>query len=263
MRTRVPAAVRSVAVWLNVFIPAHVLGATVTVHGGPYAGRTALDLGSVLLLTDQRAFSRDPGAASRMHSHVAIEVSGREPVVTIRHRADRAITCDRSTGEEICRARTSVRRMGARVVSRDPMVVTLDCATSCPCPGVPHGLATLEYRGTITYRPALRALSVDLMVGQFPATEGYASVNDEAGAILFRQAPLPIEVSRAPGGAHRRIRSAFTDGDSSGFFPASDPIRARARTPGSTGSRPRRAGPPRARNPSGRPRPGTPAAPSS
>lgn len=219
MRTSVPRAVRSVAVWLNVFIPFDVSGATVTVLDGPHAGKTALDLGSVLLLTDQRAFSRDLGAASRMHSHVGLDLSGSEPAVTIRHRADWAITCDRQTGEVVCRSRPSVRRMGAQVVSRDPVVVALDCATGCPCPGVPHALNELEYRGTISYRPATRELSVDLMVGLFPAAEGYGSVNDEAGAIIFRQAPLPIAASRAPGGARRRIRSAFADGDGTGFFP--------------------------------------------
>ena len=53
----------------------------------------------------------------------------------------------------------------------------------------------------------------------FPAAEGYGSVNDGAGVIIFRQAPLPIAASDAPGGARRRIRTIFTDDDGSGFFP--------------------------------------------
>jgi hypothetical protein len=218
MGTSVPGVVRSVAVWLNVFIPFDLSGETVPVCGGPHAGKSALDIGSALLLTDQRAFSRDPGATSRMHSHVGVDLSGSEPVATITHRCDWTIVCDRSTGEVVCRSRPSVRRMGARVVSRDPVVVSLDCATSCPCPGVPPALNALEYRGTITYRPAIRDLSVDLMVGLFPAAEGYGSLNGGAGAIIFRQAPLPIAASHAPSGARRRIRTTFADGDGTGFF---------------------------------------------
>ena len=219
MRTSVPGVVRSVAVWLNVFIPFDVSGAGVPVCGGPHAGKTALHISSALLLTDQRAFSRDPGAASRMHSHVGVDLSGGEPVVTITHRCDWTIVCDRRTGEVVCRSRPSVRRMSAQVVSRDPVTVSLDCATTCPCPGVPPALRSLAYRGTIIYQPATRDLSVDLMVGLFPAAEGYGSVNDGAGVSIFRQAPLPIAASDAPGGARRRIRAIFTDDDGSGFFP--------------------------------------------
>jgi len=219
MRTSVPGAVRSVEVWLNVFIPFDVSAATVPVPGGPHAGKSALDIGSALFLTDQRAFSRDPRATSRMHSHVGVDLSGNEPIVTITHRSDWTTACDRSTGEVVCRSRPSLRRMGAQVVSRDPVVVSLDCATSCPCPGAPPALNQLEYRGTITYRPAPRDLSLDLMVGLFPATEGYGSVNDGAGAIIFRQAPLPIAASYAPSGARRRIRTTFAEGDDTGFFP--------------------------------------------
>ncbi len=97
--------------------------------------------------------------------------------------------------------------MTARVMSRDPVVVSLDCAASCPGPGCPPALRELAYRGTITYRPADRALAVDLMVGLFPATEGYGAVNEGAGVILFRQASLPVAAGHAPVGALRRIRS--------------------------------------------------------
>jgi hypothetical protein len=83
----VPLVIRSVAVWLNVFIPWDVSGMTLTVPAGPHTGKTALD-GAALLLTDQRAFSNDRWANSRMHSCVTIDVAGREPAVTVTHRCD-------------------------------------------------------------------------------------------------------------------------------------------------------------------------------
>ena len=217
MRTTAPGALRSVEVWLNVFIPFDVPGPTVPVRRGPHAGKWALDIGSSVLLTDQRSFSRDPRAASRMHSRVAVDLAVDEPVVTIRHRGDWAITCDRDTGEVVCRSRPRLERMTARVASRTPVGVSLDCATTCPCPGAPPALDRLEYRGTIRYDPAGPVLSVDLMVGLFPAIEGYASVNGGAGVVMFHQAPLPIAGSAAVG-ARRRIRTAFARGDGSGFF---------------------------------------------
>ena len=219
MPTSGPAAPRSVVVWINVFIPFDLPGSTVRVPRGPYAGKSAVDLGSVLLLTDQRSFSRDPRAASRMHSSVRVDLGGSEPVVTIAHRVDSLTRCQRETGEVAGQLYASRRGMTARVVSREPVVVTVDCATSVPSRDIPAALRELGYRGTITYRPADRALSVDLTVGLFPATEGYGCVDDGNGVIVFRQAPLPIEPIRAPVGAHRRIRNTFADGDGSGFFP--------------------------------------------
>jgi hypothetical protein len=206
-------------VWINVFIPFDLSGATVRVRRGPHAGKSAVDIGSTLLLTDQRAFSHDPRAASRMHSYVTIDLSAIEPVVTIAHRIGPATACHRRTGEVVGQSRPNGRGMTARVAERDPVVVSLDCATSVPIPDVPAALRELAYRGTITYRPADRALAVDLMVGLFPASEGYGSVNESAAAVVFRQVPLPMAAALAPVGARRRIRTAFTDGDGSGFFP--------------------------------------------
>jgi len=203
--------IRSVAVWVNVFIPWDISGMTLTVPGGPHAGKTALD-GSALLLTDQRAFFNNPQASSRMHSCVTIDLAGSGPTVTVTHRCDWAITCDREECEVVCLARADTRRMTASVVSVDPVVVRLDCAASHPCPEVLPALEELEYRGTVTYRPSVQELSIDLMVGLFPAFEGYGSINDGPATILFRQAP-PAGIAASPwaNAARRRIRTVVND----------------------------------------------------
>jgi hypothetical protein len=212
MHTGSGPAGRSVAVWLNVLVPFDIDGAIVAVPAGPHAGKTALDLGSALLLTDQRAFSADPRATSRMQSYVTIDLGEGEPIVSATHRSDWAIVCDHERGEIVCRARASTRRMVARVVATDPVVVSLDCATSAPCPGAPAPLDELEYRGTITYHPAARELCLELMVALCPATEGYAALNGGPGTILFHQAPLSL-AARPPRGARRRIRTVLADPD--------------------------------------------------
>jgi len=218
MRTSSPVAVRSIAIWLNVFVPFDINGAVVTVPAGPHAGKTAVDLGSALLLTDQRAFSTDPRATSRMQSYAKIDLGEGEPIVSVTHRSDWAVVCDRERGEVVCRSRAGTRRMVARIVSTDPVVISLDCATSAPCPGAPPSLDEFEYRGTITYRPGARELSLDLMVALCPATEGYGAVNDGPGIILFRQAPLPTAAWQAPRGARRRIHTVLADRDGGGFL---------------------------------------------
>ena len=203
--------VQSVAVWLNVFIPWDISGMTVSVPAGPHAGKTALD-GTALLLTDQRAFSNDPRANSRMHSYVTIDLAGSEPAVMATHRCDWAIMCDREHGEVACRARAHTRRMTASLASVDPVLVRLECVATHPCLGVLPALEELEYRGTVTYRPDVGALAIDLMVGLFPAFEGYASINEGPAIVLFRQAP-PAGIATSPSAraARRRIRTVVDD----------------------------------------------------
>src|SRR5215470_20228046 len=115
-----PVAIRHVTFWLNAFVPRDVSGMTVTRPRGPHAGKTALE-GRARLLTDQRAFSRDQDATSRMHTRVTIALQEPEPVVTVTHRADWAITCDREEGEVTCRARADIRRMTSSVLSLAPV----------------------------------------------------------------------------------------------------------------------------------------------
>src|SRR5438309_12117762 len=102
---------RSVTVWLNAFVPWDISGLTATVPDGPHAGKTAIADSTLFHLTDQRAFSNDPLASSRMHSRVSIDLAGSEPAVTVTHRCDWAISCNREGGEIVCRARASTRRM--------------------------------------------------------------------------------------------------------------------------------------------------------
>jgi len=204
-------AVQFVAVWLNVFIPWDIPGITVRVPSGPHAGKTALDA-HTLLLTDQRAFSDDPRASSRMHSCVTIDLAGSEPAVAATHRCDWMITCDRERGKVTCRARASTEQMVASVVSLDPVVVRLGCATRHPCPAPLPALEELAYRGTVILRPNIRELSIDFMVGLFPAFEGYAAIDGRRATILFRQAPpAGIVTSHAARGAQRRIRTLVVD----------------------------------------------------
>ncbi len=206
-------SVRSVAFWLNVFIPRDIVGLTVTVPTGPHAGKTALD-GSARLLTDQRAFSSDPRASARMQSHITIDVSGSEPGVTVVQRADWAITCDREHGEVICRARATTRGMTADVIAMDPVRVRLECAARHPCPVALPALEELRFHGMVVYWPDARELSIDFMVGLFPAFEGYAAMNDGPPTILFRHAPPPgIAASPSARGAKRRIRTVVDDRD--------------------------------------------------
>jgi hypothetical protein len=80
------------------------------------------------------------------------------------------------------------------------------------CPQVLPALEELEYRGTVTYRPSVPELSIDLMVGLFPASEGYGAINDGPATILFRQAPpAGIAASSSAAAARRRIRTVVDD----------------------------------------------------
>lgn len=66
-----PTPIHSVKFWINAFIPRDVSGYTKPVPGGPHRGKTMIpgpNPVSDCYLTDQRDFSNDIHAKSRMHS---------------------------------------------------------------------------------------------------------------------------------------------------------------------------------------------------
>jgi len=209
--------IESVAVWINAFIPRDVIGMTLTLPAGPHAGKTAL-AGAIRVLTDQRAFSSDPGASARWHSRVVIDLRGAQPSLIVVQRCDWAVTCDRR-GDVVCRARASTRDMTASMISGDPVIVRVEGRARHPCAQPLPALEELTFRGTVAYRRELRELALDLMIGLFPAFEGYAAINDGRPSILFRQAPpAGIAGTAAARGAHRRIRTVTDDRDGDGIF---------------------------------------------
>jgi hypothetical protein len=196
--------------WLNAFIPRDIFGATTMLLEGEYRGLTVLSA-APCYLTDQRNFSNDLRASSRMHSLVKVDLTTSEPVLTQQHRCDDLIECDPASGEVLNKRRVSTSKMTFSLEATEPTImIQMDCKYIDPLAPVAHGIGETEYKGTIEISPAARSLDIDIMICLFPAFEGYAAINDGPGAILFRHAPPAGILSLGPPrGANRRIRSGL------------------------------------------------------
>ena len=84
--------------WINAFIPRDIFGAMRILHEGDYRGLSIVSK-APCYLTDQRNFSNDLCASSRMHSLVKVDLTASEPVLTQHHRCDDLIECDPVSGE--------------------------------------------------------------------------------------------------------------------------------------------------------------------
>jgi hypothetical protein len=208
----VPSPIHSISFWLNAFLPRDIFGATTILREGEYKGLTALS-GRPCYLTDQRNFSNDLRAASRMHSSVKVDLTASEPGLTQQHRCDDLIECDPVSGEVLTKQRGSMSKMKFSLLATTrTILIQMDCRyTDALSPPV-HGIGEIEYKGTIEITPTARSLDIDIMICLFPAFEGYAAIDDGPSTILFRHAPpAGILTLGPPRGAKRRIRSRIDD----------------------------------------------------
>ena len=198
--------------WLNAFIPRDVFGATTMLRRGEYKGLMALS-GRPCYLTDQRNFSNDLCASSRMHSFVKVDLTTSQPVLTQQHRCDDLIQCDPATGEVLSKHRVGTSKMTFSLEATTPIIlIQMDCRYGESVRRDGHGINDIEYKGTIEIDPTARSIDIDLMICLFPAFEGYAAIDDGAGTVLFRHAPpAGILALGPPRGAKRRIRARLDD----------------------------------------------------
>ena len=202
----------SITFWLNAFIPRDILGATTMLREGEYKGLTLLS-GPPCYLTDQRNFSNDLRAPSRMHSLAKVDLTASDPVLTQHHRCDELIECDPLSGEVLRKHRGSMSKMNFCLLATAPQIlVQMDCRYTDAVSRVAYGIGEIEYKGTIEIDPTARSIDIDMMICLFPAFEAYAVINDGPAAILFRHAPpAGILALGPPRGAKRRIRSRLDD----------------------------------------------------
>ena len=209
--------IRSITFWLNAFIPRDIAGATTVLREGEYKGLTAFSV-APCYLTDQRNFSNEMRAPSRMHSIAKVDLDDLKPVLTQWHRCDDLVECDPVSGEVLSRREGRASNMRFSVAATEPtIVIRMDCKYTDSVAPRAHGIDEIEYKGTIEINPTAGTIDIDLMICLFPAFEGYAAIEDHPGVILFRHAPpAGILTLGPPRGANRRIRSRLDDNDTGG-----------------------------------------------
>jgi hypothetical protein len=208
----VPILIHAISFWLNTFIPRDIIGATTMLRGGEYKGLMALSK-PPCYLTDQRNFSNDLRASSRMHSFVKVNLTNLQSALIQQHRCDDLIECDLVSGEVMNKRRVSTSKMTFSLEATTPTIlIQMDCRYGESVRRAGHGINDIEYKGTIEVDPTARSIDIDLMICLFPAFEGYAAIDDGPGTVLFRHSPPAGILSLGPPqGARRRIRSRLDD----------------------------------------------------
>lgn len=222
---KAPISLRSITFWLNAFLPRDILGATTVLRHGAFAGYTAIT-GPLDCLTDQRNFSHNPAAKSRMHSRVTIDLTQTKATITQVQRCDFTTECDPTTGEVRNQRKASTEQMNFSLVTIEPrIVVCMSCHASNPNASATWAFGDIGYNGQIAIDPAARSLAVDLKISLFPAFEGYAAINDGIPATVFRYTPpTGFRPGRVPSGTNRPIRALLVDRDGDGIFCGADSV---------------------------------------
>ena len=185
--------INSVKFWINAFIPRDIPSLTGTVPSGPHSGKTMIPGPTPIndcFLTDQRSFSNEIHARSRMHSEFKVTVNGSQLEFTQWHNCDETVEVDCESGEVECEKIGSTSDMEFSFPSNPdptrPFQITFDSGSSNPCFS---GSPTIDYEGTVTIDLKNRRLEFDGKVDEFPAFEAYATINDGAGIALFQIEP--------------------------------------------------------------------------
>lgn len=238
-------AINSMKFWINAFIPLNVTNYTKPIPGHP--GMTMIPGPSFNLLsdcyhTDQRSFSNNINASSRMHSEVKIDFSGGGQAMTQKHNCDETIECDCEDGDEECKKKGDTKNMNFIIqplpnpnlavptpritiptpvlpVSSSTITIQMKCAAHNPCAPSSTLGGDIDCEGTIYMDRSARRIECDIKIDSFPAFEAYATINDGAGVMLFQIAP-PIgnTVMNLPGPATRAVQVRLEDLDGDGIF---------------------------------------------
>jgi hypothetical protein len=216
-------AVRTVDIWLNVFIPGEGGGAKAVPGTGPYSGKKMIDgpPGSGCFLTDSRGFSDDPEASSRLRLKLTVDL----PAATVSHEALPGQTVELSCADGAVlrtgRTKTNRVKVKAPVVTKagHDIRVPFTIAVADPLVTLAAVVGDVDANGVIQLVVSNTwdevQVSVKGKVDGYPAFEAYARLRDGENtgptSELFRT-PLPPGASpyNLVGLANRSIEGRAT-----------------------------------------------------
>jgi Protein of unknown function (DUF3238) len=217
-----PTTINSIKFWINAFIPKMITNYTKNVPN--HTSLTMIPGPAPLsdcFHTDQRGFSSDIHASSRMHSEVTVNFSASGVTITTWHNCDETVECDCEDGGEECRKKGTTAKMLIKLTSStlNEAVLSMKCAANNPCSTSSSVIGDIDYEGTIVVNKTTRKISCDLKIDAFPAFESYATINNGAGIKLFQiSPPLGNTVMNLPGTAKRVVKCTLEDINGDGVF---------------------------------------------
>jgi hypothetical protein len=207
-----PAPAGRLRLWVSAFIPGAWDPLTSPVPDS--SGRTMVH-GPVpgvsdCFLTDQRDFSADPAASSRVHSEIVLDLST-GLTDSESHRCDDTVEVDCEDGDEEGRANGDTSRCSFAGPAPDPAGrYQLDLRMAANNP-LFTGSPDIDVTGTFVVDAAARTVSFSGKIDEFPAYEGYVALDDQPPVTLFQRLP---DAGRSPadifGEANRPVEVTVT-----------------------------------------------------
>jgi hypothetical protein len=217
-------AVRTLEVWLNVFIPNDVVTARQMING-EYAGKIVIEgpPGSGWFLTDSRGFSRRRVVSSRLQLLISIDL----PTGKVEHDAIPGLTVELDDdGTVVNQARTSTDRVRVGPVKRSEegrkLRIPFKAAVSDPLVLLARLVGDVDVDGTLEVEIAKTwdevTVRLNGRVDAYPAFEGYARLTEKRKVgpteTLFTIAPrdpsLPYMLMGPTTRVSRRIKVEAT-----------------------------------------------------
>jgi hypothetical protein len=221
-RTMSDVAWRSVKVWMNAFIPRVVDGYTLDVPKGAHVGKTMIPgpfPTSDCFLTDQRSFSNDVHAKSRMHCEANVDFLAARPTLGQWHNCDQTTECDCDDGDEECTEKGKNAGNFTMVLEADKIILKLNANASNPCaPSSAFGGA-IDLQARFEIDRKLRTLTFEGIVDAFPAFEAYAGINNGSPTTIFRrEPPKGNTVMNLPGGPSVKVERIVLEDTGTAVF---------------------------------------------
>jgi hypothetical protein len=190
----------TIKLWINAFIPNNITGVTKNVKNGPHTGKTMIE-GPVgfydCFLTDNRDFSSDIHASSRMQSVLEIDLSDISSIELKQyHKCDSTIRIDCKTGEEVCNKSADNNKMKFYDLKKNGDIISVKLSGEArnPCLGLISDQLPIspeiDYEGRIEIDHQKGTVTFDGKIDEFPAFEMYVSIDDDySPRQIFRKLP--------------------------------------------------------------------------
>jgi hypothetical protein len=189
-----------IKIWINSFIPASIKSWNPYGNTHPINGLTYI-MGpepwvSIGYLTDQRAFSFNPAASSRLHAEVAIQFTReRSPrLVSQQIRAGQTTAINTIDGRILCQktANSSGTRFNSQISGAHLLELGLSTLVPNPCVsvlGLVDPAPPIREDLQIHVDASMRVVMVGGRVTSFPAFEAYMSIEGGYPKVLFQKLP--------------------------------------------------------------------------
>ncbi len=179
-------------IWIKAFIPGEISGYTKTVPGGTHKGEKMVPGPTPIsdcFLTDNRDFSKDIDAGSRINQIFEIDLSTMN-VLTHNAYCDETIELDCGDGDVECSKQGDSSNIKYQILKQTPNYLELSIKSSSNNPCF-TGSPAIDYNGKIKIDKSIGMITFIGNIDQFPFFEMYAKLDKGNVVNIFNKSALP------------------------------------------------------------------------